>query len=577
MVVKDSYFKISGTIKNFWQNFPNSLEGQENCLFFRMFPCQYDDFFELQGGEQKTHTLYISFDASDHEIKLDWVDFPLIVSSEPESYAKAGVFPYLVPDTELESKDLIEFVNTAVEGDRSFFKRREIIDEYGWRNFGELYADHEAVMNKEDKPFISHYNNQYDCINGFLYRFAASGDYRWFVLADQLAGHVRDIDIYHTQADRPEFNNGLFWHTNHYMEAETATHRCYSRFQVTPSQVAGYGGGPALSHCYTTGLLNHYYMTGEGSSKETVMMIGGFVEQNYKISRLLTLRSMVFVKKAIHNIRNLKTLKQRVNINKIYNLNGPGRASGNAVNTMLDAFNMTGDPTYLRMAEEIIMLCIHPEDEIESRELMDIENRWMYTIFLQALMKYLGIKKILNQFDSMWSYARDSLLSYARWMVSYEKLYLDQPNKLDFPNETWPAQDFRKICILKYAQDISVTEEEARQFGIKAEDLFEKAFIQYKQFDTRFLTRPVILIINNAIQYQYMASAGCRKKDSVYLKSHYKRLQKTYRSLKGKKLFLGYSIEIEWQFIKWHTVCYIKNRFRNLKYGKKTATRKSIS
>ena len=28
---------------------------------------------------------------------------------------------------------------------RSFFARREVIDEYGWRNFGEVYADHEAA------------------------------------------------------------------------------------------------------------------------------------------------------------------------------------------------------------------------------------------------------------------------------------------------------------------------------------------------------------------------------------------------------------------------------------------------
>ena len=46
----------------------------------------------------------------------------------------------------------------------SILNRREIIDEYGWRNFGEIYADHEAVYHQGRGPFVSHYNNQYDLI-----------------------------------------------------------------------------------------------------------------------------------------------------------------------------------------------------------------------------------------------------------------------------------------------------------------------------------------------------------------------------------------------------------------------------
>lgn len=45
---------------------------------------------------------------------------------------------------------------------------------------------------------------------------------------DELARHLVDIDIYHTDQDEPRFNGGLFWRTEHYTDAETATHRAYS-------------------------------------------------------------------------------------------------------------------------------------------------------------------------------------------------------------------------------------------------------------------------------------------------------------------------------------------------------------
>ena len=58
---------------------------------------------------------------------------------------------------------------------------------------------------------------------------------------DELAGHVTDIDIYHTSRDRAAYNGGYFWHTQHYQPAGTATHRAYS------SARGSSGGGPSAS------------------------------------------------------------------------------------------------------------------------------------------------------------------------------------------------------------------------------------------------------------------------------------------------------------------------------------------
>ena len=45
----------------FWQNFPKAIEATPDSLTLRLFPKQYADVHELQGGEQKTHTFWVSF------------------------------------------------------------------------------------------------------------------------------------------------------------------------------------------------------------------------------------------------------------------------------------------------------------------------------------------------------------------------------------------------------------------------------------------------------------------------------------------------------------------------------------
>ena len=72
-------------------------------------------------------------------------------------------------------------------------------------------------------------------------QFLRSGDPRWWPHCDELASHVVDIDIYHTTEDKAAYNNGLFWHTFHYIDAGKATHRTYPQ-----GCRASHGGGPAV-------------------------------------------------------------------------------------------------------------------------------------------------------------------------------------------------------------------------------------------------------------------------------------------------------------------------------------------
>lgn len=509
IAVADKDKKISAAVQSFWQNFPKALEADDDTLIIRLFPKQYNDIFELQGGEQKTHTVFLHFgETQDFTCLEGLIHAPLILRVSPEWYAKSKGFDYLVPESSDPNKKLTEVINTAIRGKHTFFHRREIIDEYGWRNFGDLYADHEAVGYQGDPPLISHYNNQYDCIYGMLTRFARSGDFRWFLLADQLCSHVKDIDIYHTDEDRPEYNHGLLWHTEHYLDVQTATHRCFSKRHSEYRNLDAYGGGPSLSHIYSAGLVFHYYMTGSLSSKEAALELAGFVIQNMDMDNTLLSHVLRGLRKTKTSLKDKLGKGDLVDFAKVYELEGPGRATGNCLNILINAYLLTDDAVYLEKADELICGCIHPDDDIEQRELSeDVENRWMYTVFLQAIGRYLDMKTERHQFDAMWHYARQCLIRYADWMTENESPYLEKPEKLEYPNETWAAQEVRKCNVFLYAARYA--EKNLRQrFLKKAEFFYKEAMKYFFSYETVTLTRPIALMMLNGMMYSHAKING---------------------------------------------------------------------
>ena len=494
----DGSNQISGGVQHFWQNFPKAMDIRENILTISLFPSQFNDVFELQGGEQKTHKIFLEFKSlKDKNSGLKWIQSPIIARSTPEWYSMTKAFRYLIPEHEDPNTDATNLIRTAIDGKNTFFHRREIIDEYGWRNFGEFYADHEAAGNESTEPLISHYNNQYDCIYACLNQFARNGDFRWFLLADQLCTHVKDIDIYHTDDDRPENNRGLFWHTEHYIDAQTATHRCFSEKHSANRDMSIYGGGPSLSHNYSSGLLLHYFMTGTPSSREAFLELVNNAINCIDIASTISSHLVKFLRKAHVAIKKNFKKNNLVELNKVYGLEGPGRGSGNALNTFLDAYILTDDKAYLKKIDKIILDCVKPDDNIDNKDLLDVENRWMYTIFLQSLGKYLDVKVEKGQFDNMWTHAKESLVHYSKWVANNEHLYLAKPEKLEFPNETWAAQDIRKCNILLYASKYA-DQNLSKLFVRKAMDFYYEPFSTLCKFPTRFLLRPMILTINNA-------------------------------------------------------------------------------
>ena len=431
-------------IKQFWQNFPKAISANGKQINLEIFPETLKSDFELQGGEQKTHTIFLDFNSKDD--LLEQMVTPLKVTLPLSHYADTSALPWL--PSVLKSTELDKVILAGIEGEQNFFNKREKADEYGWRNFGELWADHETLEHGYDDKRVSHYNNQYDPVYGFFRQFILSGDQRFLELMDNLAKHVIDIDIYHTDKDRPEYNAGLFWHTDHYMDAGTCSHRTTSRQHMEADHVEQSGGGPSDEHCYTSGFMYHYFHTGHIKSKEAVVSLTHWIMRRIEGDRTVLDRLNSFFKQDLKAIKSLLSGEKILNYQYAFH-----RGTGNYINSLLDAYTVTDDPKYIEKVESVIKNTMSPQDDIQLRDLRDIELRWSYTVLLQSLCKYLSIRK--NTPDKCFEFIRDCLLHYAWWMLENEKPYLETPELLVYPNDTWVAQDIRKAYIFYCAYQLT--------------------------------------------------------------------------------------------------------------------------
>src|SRR5262249_1931697 len=69
--------RVTAAVPEFWQQFPRAVGHRGGVLRLGLFPAEFADLFELQGGEQKRHTVWLHFGPTDGPPEvLDWVHHP---------------------------------------------------------------------------------------------------------------------------------------------------------------------------------------------------------------------------------------------------------------------------------------------------------------------------------------------------------------------------------------------------------------------------------------------------------------------------------------------------------------------
>jgi hypothetical protein len=471
---------IGCVLEEFWEKFPSAIVVGQGLIQVKFLPAEFPDLHELQAGEKCTRVMWLHFATNAESAKLAWVHDPPRMTLDTRWVAGSQRVLYMPGPTARRRRELVELLHEAIDGERNFFQKREAIDEFGWRNFGDTWADHEGKYSEDPHPVVSHYNNQYDLLHGMLVEYLRSGDARWWQLADPLARHVLDIDIYHTMRDKPAYNGGMFWHTAHYHAAGRSTHRSMSA-SMRGKEAPAPGTGPGNEHNYTSGLLLYYRLTGSRRAAEAVLQLADWVLAMDDGDRHL-----------LGLVCSSPTGHATCTTEATYH--GPGRGAANSIQALVNAWTLSGDRRYLEAAVDFIRRTVHPNDDLAARELGSAELRWSYTVYLQTLLRFLDETRAAKGLAGMRQYIVASILHYARWMCGHEKFYLDEPEKLQYPTETWAAQELRKGTVLLQSACYA-SPEEAAAFRQRGQEILDRAWSTLRGFESRVCTRPLALVL----------------------------------------------------------------------------------
>ncbi len=479
-------FSTTFALEQFWQNFPKSMHVGEGAFDVSLYPDISPTVHELQGGEKKTHRLFMHIARSENALR--WLHDPATIIIDRDTVYASGVFPYTSADNTDAEYDAL--LSLGLDGEHSFFAKREQVDEYGWRNFGELYADHEVWLYGVDTDFHSHYNNQYDPLAGFARQYALTGDQRWYELMHDLARHVLDIDLYHTDEDRVEYNRGYFWHTNHHVSANTCTHRTFSLSHQSDLESHSSSGGPGDQHCYTTGFRYYYCLTGDRRAREAVLSITEWADKTINGSGNLIDGAVRFLRRGLRD--GVQVMQGRQVFRYAYTLD---RGTGNFIRALLNSYRLTGTREYLQRAQAVIENTFSATDDLDARNFDDIEGTWYYTVFLQDVADYLQVKRQEGDLDEHFLRILRGFFHYVDWMLEHEKPFLEQESKLEFVNNTWAAQDIRKANLFYAAYLLSTDNRTA--YLQKAQFFREYVIDTLNKSDTPWYTRIQAILHQN--------------------------------------------------------------------------------
>jgi len=392
---------VAVSIRELWQSFPKSLEFTSGKVRIGLWPGEFAGVHELLGGEQKTHEILFLFHdskTSDEDIARRMKAFhrPLYAMPHPKAvYATRTFWPTGALDRRnygILEQTCDTFVYPVGSRRTSVIGMWEEIDEYGWRHFGDAFADNESspIQMVRDYPQhftgrrpISHYGNEYDVNYGIILQGLRRGDHNWMWLADVMCRHYADIGVYHTDADGAKaYAHGPFTHTTHNTAAFRSTHRMYPG-ETRKYKLLYHSGGPNAGHCYVASLAQHYYLTGNRTSRDAFLEVADW-----------SVNSWWFTRRDTHM--------------------GDKRGIGNLLMTHVYAYQMTGDRKYYDAAMSMVGLAQPPFKGLGA------------TLFVKAAGRFLDMKAERYEFDSDYESVREAMLAFGDL---YLTLPDDQPRR----------------------------------------------------------------------------------------------------------------------------------------------------
>lgn len=393
--------RIGIGMQDFWQNFPVALDSSGVIEF--LSSTYGDGEHELQGGEAKTWTSLISvlpLDAGDDARRRMHAACiaPLRVLPAVELVERSNA---ICPVTRRDDhrRPAVERAALAMIRDprANVFTQREMIDEYGWRNYGDLWADNETGCTGAPRPMgklISHYNQEYDWGFGMLLQAlrnsgiddAAASDFAGLAIA--ALRHEADIDTYHCWPLEAHaggaYCGGHFTHSAHGVEAGDGTHRGgpSEAWWGTLDWPWGRGGGPESGHYHTRGQWLLYHLTGNRRHLDSAL-------------------------------ERTSSVELKIGTDQFSQMENADRCVGHSLQILLDAWQGTADDKFLRLAAKLVDQTRFARTHAEKLNQNPHIASFTHAIYLREYVRFLEALDDRGQRGTaVWQETLDSVMAF---------------------------------------------------------------------------------------------------------------------------------------------------------------------
>ena len=296
MEINDGKGNIAITLRDFWQQWPKSLEVDakvaklgllpefEAGTFSHMEPWYKHDYlfdgnsYRLREGQTRRWQVWIDLSGNGETISKA-ADMSLVAIADPTQAIATGEWGFVAP---AGSKGMTEYDSWADNQFEGYCRSIREQRDYGAMNWGDWWGERGVNWG----------NHEYDTPLHILTQFARTGDPKYFYVGEQTARHLSEVDIVHFV--NPELKKYFArWESKAYPSRPGMMHEhsighvggFHSVEKVKELYVArNIGSGNDnpylcldpfnLGHIFTLGMAQYYLLTGDPWIKEAVNRIG---------------------------------------------------------------------------------------------------------------------------------------------------------------------------------------------------------------------------------------------------------------------------------------------------------------
>ncbi|MBT3291063.1 MAG: hypothetical protein HN380_27200, partial [Victivallales bacterium] len=268
--IQSSMCSVSLAMRDFWQQWPKSLEVDGDDLVLGLLPTFNEgDFahmlpdykhqwffanntYQLRTGQARSWDIWLAVESDGADL-AQLANCPPVLVADPLRATASGVWGEIQP---AGSPGMRDYDPWAEQLFHCYCHSVEVQRDYGAMNWGDWFGERQ----------INWGNHEYDTTNQLLLQFARTGDPLFQRRAEEVIRHQRDVDTRHYAKDPRRI--GQQWihsigHTAGYYDYEYKHMKLY----------AGRGWSDNRGHVWSQGMFEHYLLGGDTRSWETAKLI----------------------------------------------------------------------------------------------------------------------------------------------------------------------------------------------------------------------------------------------------------------------------------------------------------------